>query len=164
VGRGTGFTTGKTGFCNFGTMDPLALIAAILMDDDSIRAIIVEGDDNFRRTFLALLSQRFPFVKFQEEKNGDDVLRKIQGFLPHLLFMELKLPQAKGLELTRRIRHLYPDLVIVIVTGLDLPEYRDAAYERGANYFISKNTCSAKNLLNTVESILRDLETSGSNY
>ncbi|MBW1998375.1 MAG: response regulator transcription factor [Deltaproteobacteria bacterium] len=134
------------------------------MDDDSIRAIIVEGDDNFRRAFLALLTQRFPFVKFQEEKNGDAVLTKIQGFLPHILFMELKLPGAKGLELTSRIRHLYPDLVIVIVTGLDLPEYRDAAYERGANFFISKNTSSAKDLLNTIELILEGLETSGPSY
>lgn len=127
---------------------------------DTIRAMIIEGDDNFRQTFLGLLSRRFPSVRFREQGGGDTTLKDIEVFLPHIVFMDLKLPRMSGLELTKRIKQLYPGLIIVIVTGLDLPEYKDAAHERGADYFISKNTSSAQDVLHIVKNIIKGLESS----
>lgn len=141
-------------------MGTLAPFTKKLMANETIRAMIIEGDDDFRQTFLSLLSLRFPSLIFQEEKDGVGTLKKIKGFHPHIVFMDIKLPKARGLELSQELRQLYPDLVIVIVTGLDLPEYRDAAHKSGADHFISKNTSSAKDVLDIVESILKGLDPS----
>ena len=42
-------------------------------------------------------------------------------------------------------------------TSYDLPEYREAAYRYGANYFLAKGTTNGQKLLGLIESILSDL-------
>jgi len=45
-------------------------------------------------------------------------------------------------------------VVIIILTHHDLPEYREAAYQNGAQYFLSKESTKADEILALVESIL----------
>ena len=50
--------------------------------------------------------------------------------------MDIRLPGENGLELTKRIKMNYPDIIMVILTNYDLPEYREAARESMADYFV----------------------------
>jgi len=65
--------------------------------------------------------------------------------------MDVRLPGENGLELTKKIKAQYPDIIVVIVTNYDLPEYRKAAYESKADHFISKDS-----FLKIINSILQD--------
>jgi CheY-like chemotaxis protein len=118
---------------------------------------MVEDDKNFRQTLRSLLASRFPTLSIEEAGDGPEALEKVEGFLPHLIFMDIKLPGESGLSLTKKIKGLYPQVVVVILTGHDLPEYKEAAYESGANHFASKHASSARDILGLVESILCDL-------
>jgi len=77
-----------------------------------------------------------------------------------LIFVDIKPPSENGLELTKRIRNLDSGLVIIVLTGYDLPEYRKAASANGANYFFFKDVSSVQEILSLVESILLGLEAS----
>jgi DNA-binding NarL/FixJ family response regulator len=59
---------------------------------------------------------------------------------PDTIFMDLRLPGANGLELTQKIKAQSPDTVVVIITNYDLPEYREAAFQSGADHFLSKDS------------------------
>lgn len=118
------------------------------------RILMVEDDRNFRQTLRNLLSSRFPDISLEEAGDGDEALEKIKGFLPDVIFMDIKLPGENGLSLTKRIKDAYPEITVVILTGHDLPEYEEAAFKSGANHFASKHACSAKDILGLVESIL----------
>jgi CheY-like chemotaxis protein len=120
------------------------------------RILMVEDDRNFRQTLRSLLASRFPALSIEEAGDGQEALEKVKGFSPHLIFMDLKLPGENGLSLTKKIKGLYPQIVVVILTGHDLPEYKEAAYESGANHFASKHASSARDILGLVESILCD--------
>jgi DNA-binding NarL/FixJ family response regulator len=118
------------------------------------RILMVEDDRNFRQTLRKLLTSRFPDISLEEAGDGEEALEKIKGFLPDVIFMDIKLPGENGLSLTKKIKDAHPEITVVILTGHDLPEYKEAAFESGANHFASKHASSAKDILGLVESIL----------
>jgi DNA-binding NarL/FixJ family response regulator len=68
--------------------------------------------------------------------------------------MDIRLPGESGLELTLKVKARYPDVVVIIMTSYDTPEYREAAVQAKANYFLSKGSSSKEGILKLVESIL----------
>ncbi len=120
------------------------------------KILIVEDNDNFRQTLKSLLDTRFPSMTFEEARDGSEALEKVSAFDPDLIFMDIKLPGQSGLELTKRIRHSNAEVKIIILTSYDLPEYREAARVGGANYFVSKCSSKAEEILALVESMLSE--------
>ncbi len=118
------------------------------------RILIVEDNAFFLQFFRETLRARFPLLELSEAANGEEAMRQIKAFQPDAIFMDLRLPGENGLELTKKIKAEYPDIVIVIVTNYDLPEYREAAYESKADHFVSKDS-----LLKIINSIMRDRST-----
>ena len=68
--------------------------------------------------------------------------------------MDIRLPGEIGLELTRRIKGLLPATSIAILTTYDFPEYRDAAYQKGADSFLVKGRIAMHELAKLLESVL----------
>jgi DNA-binding NarL/FixJ family response regulator len=73
--------------------------------------------------------------------------------------MDIRLHGENGLKLSRKIKKLCPEIVIGIFTTFDLPEYREAAFENGADFYLNKSSSgNISRLYRIVDSIL-----SGSN-
>ncbi len=121
------------------------------------RILIVEDHQGFRESLKEVLSGRLPYAVVDEASEGSEVLARIETQAPHLVFMDINIPGENGLELTRRIKQSYPGIVIVILTSYDLPEYREAAYRYGANYFLAKSSTNGQKLVGLIESILLEL-------
>ena len=120
------------------------------------RILIVEDHQDFRESLKEVLAGRLPRAEIHEAREGNEVLPKIETHPPHLIFMDINIPGENGLELTRQIKQNFPQIVVVILTSYDLPEYREAAYRYGANYFLAKGTTNGQRLLGLVESILSE--------
>lgn len=116
-----------------------------------MKVLIVDDDDAFRHAVGDLLRAQFPRVEVSEAGNGQEALRRIEGL--DLLFMDISLPEENGLELTAKIKAEHPRLPIVILTIHDTPEYREAALEQGADYFVPKQA-PAEHLLKAARSVL----------
>ncbi len=122
-----------------------------------VTALLVEDNVTFRDSLKETLHTRFPAIGVTEAGDGEEALRKIEACVPDLIFMDIKLPGENGLNLTKKIKTAYPDVVVVILTSYDLPEYREAAFQYHANHFIAKASVSTK-IVEVVESILSGLE------
>ena len=118
------------------------------------KVMIIDDHYTFRKTLRGLLDAKFPFFSYEEAASGKDALQKVKGFLPDLIFMDIKLPGASGLELTKKIKESYPEIIIIILTNYDLPEYREAAKKSGSDYFLSKGISNTKEILELVKSII----------
>jgi len=124
-----------------------------------LSTLIVEANATFRKILINLLAYQFPLMLLDEAASGEEALEKIRDCLPDLVFVDIKLRGDNGLELTREIKKFYPDTIVIVFTGYDLPEYREAASRYGANYFISKGGVStAIEVLGLVQSIGRAKE------
>ena len=104
------------------------------------KTLIVEDNVTFRQMFKESLGSRFPAMEIEEAPDGRDLFNKIESFHPKIVFMDIRLPGENGLELTKKIKKNYPDITVVIVTSYDLPEYREAARESMADYFVPKGS------------------------
>ncbi len=107
---------------------------------DMERILIVEDNAFFLQFLKETLHSRFPSVDILEAANGEEALQKIRTFPPDTIFMDLRLPGENGLELTKKIKAQYPNIIIIILTNYDLPEYREAAYQCRANHFLPKDS------------------------
>lgn len=123
----------------------------------SFKTLIVEDSPFFRQTILEILRNQFPSMILEEAADGKTALTKIEDSLPDLVFMDIKLPGDNGLHLTEHIKKKFPRVIVVILTSYDWPEYREAAFKFGANYFIMKSSSTNKEIVELVESILNEL-------
>jgi CheY-like chemotaxis protein len=124
-----------------------------LMDTSkTLRVLIVEDSTLFRRLFKETLHHRFPSVEIYEAVDGEGALLKVETLRPNLIFMDIRLPGENGLELTQKIKARYPNIIVIILTGYDLPEYREVS-QRYADYFFSKDSSTTENIFTLVESI-----------
>ena len=105
--------------------------------------LLVEDNVSYRRILSDALLLHFPLIGVDEAGNGREALSKVEYQRPDLIFMDIQLPGENGLEVTKEIKRVYNDIVVVILTSNDLPEYRQQAFRNGADYFLSKgdDTC-----------------------
>jgi DNA-binding NarL/FixJ family response regulator len=118
-----------------------------------LKVLIVEDSTLFRQLFRETLRDRFPLIDIYEATDGEEALRKIDTLSPNLIFMDIKLPGENGLELTKKVKARYPNMIVIILTGYDLPEYREVSSQY-ADYFFSKDSATTGNNFALVESIL----------
>ncbi|MGO8988571.1 MAG: response regulator transcription factor [bacterium] len=105
-----------------------------------LRVLIVEDNRIFREAFKKRLDDHFPSIVVEEVANGDEALQKINTASPGLIFMDIRLPGINGLHLTKEIKKNFPGIGIAILTDFDLPEYREAAKQYGADRFFVKSS------------------------
>jgi len=126
--------------------------------------LLVEDDACYRQALSDILISYFPLIDVDEAVDGEEALCKVEYRRPHLIFMDVQLPGVDGLEVTRKIKQVYHDIVIVILTGFDLPEYRQQACRNGADCFLFKedDACTDAILARVEKEIARDRATTGS--
>ncbi|HMK76646.1 MAG TPA: response regulator transcription factor [Thermodesulfobacteriota bacterium] len=105
-----------------------------------LRVLIVEDNRIFREALKKRLDDHFPSIVVEEVSNGDEALQKINTASPGLIFMDIRLPGVNGLHLTKEIKKNFPGIGIAILTDYDLPEYREAARQFGADRFFVKSS------------------------
>jgi len=120
------------------------------------KTMLVEDNAIFRESLRDSLQLQFPAMEIAEAGNGEEALKRIGPLSPNLIFMDVRLPGQNGLELTEKIKKLHPEIIIIILTNYDLPEYREAAARFKADHFLSKDSMTQQDVSAIVKSILSE--------
>lgn len=118
--------------------------------------LIVDDSAAFRQMLKGILISRFPSMHIREARDGNRAFKAIEQQVPDLIFMDVRLPGENGFQLTRKIKEDYPRIVIIMITSYDSPEYREATFDSGADFFVSKKTSTTESILEKVESVFSD--------
>ena len=118
------------------------------------KLLIVEDSVSFRQLLKESLLSRFPLMEVLEAGDGEEALKRVKPFSPDLAIVDIQLPGGNGLDLTKILKAEYPDLKVIVLTIHDTPEYREAAHQSQANYFISKGSSTKEEILALIESVL----------
>jgi len=105
---------------------------------------IVDDDENFRLFVRDSLEHAREFYCVGLYSSGEAALIGIPQSGAQVMFMEVKMPGISGIECTRRLKSLLPDLIIVMGTGLDDPRTIDLVRESGADRFLPKPFTAAQ--------------------
>lgn len=93
-----------------------------------IRVIIAEDETIIRNHIIHKIEQIAPDFRIVASTfNGKDALEAIIQLQPDAVFTDIRMPIVDGIELITRIRPLYPELPIVVLSG-----YNDFEYARQA--------------------------------
>ena len=110
-----------------------------MADKSMFSTLLVEADVSFRQALSDVLFAYFPLISVDEVGDGREALSQVEYWRPSLIFIDIQLPGENGLDVTRMIKRMYGDIVVVILTANDLPECRQQAFRSGADYFLSKS-------------------------
>ena len=117
--------------------------------------MLVDANVSFRQALSDVLLVYFPSMGVEEAGDVTEALSKVECLRPNIIFMDIQLPGGNGLEISKEIKQMYSDMVIVILTTDNLPEYRQQAFENGANHYITKGDDSCmEEILTLIEGVL----------
>ena len=122
-----------------------------------LRILIVEDNKIFREAIKKRLKDDFPSMVIEEAAESEEALQEINKASPHLIFMDIHLPGINGLELTKKIKKDFPAINIAILTDYDLPEYREAASQYGADRFFVKSAFNWDEVVALIKSLQPDV-------
>ena len=80
-----------------------------------MKALIVEDDPGTRRGLES--SIRDFGGETHSVGTAKEAVRALEEFQPHLLIVDISLPDGTGLDILRRAREAQPDLEGVVITG-----------------------------------------------
>ena len=101
--------------------------------------ILIADDRETNRELLSQLLNALGFVT-QEAVNGEDAVRKVYEWRPHVVLMDIAMPVMDGCEATRVIK-TSPDIkdtAIIAVTALAFEEDKKRILAAGADDYMSK--------------------------
>jgi len=106
----------------------------------SMKKIAIVDDHEFFRSGLKLALKRNKTYELAfDAPNGADFLEKMKSDPVDLVLLDLKMPIMDGYETSLRLKELYPDVKIIILSMFDNSEYVQKLIEAGVNGFILKN-------------------------
>ena len=122
------------------------------METSTVRVLVVEDYEPFRRFVCSTLGKRPELQIVGEESDGLEAVHKAEELQPDLILMDVGLPTLNGIEAARRIRKLSPKSKILFVSQESSADVVQAAFRLGALGYVVK-TNAAIELLAAVEAV-----------
>lgn len=106
--------------------------------DFSAYRILLVDDSDFSRSQLRLLLTQHGFTVVAEASNGGEALKLIKEKKPHLVLMDVVMPEISGIELTEKIMTGQMSTAVIIISSLTQDQVVLDAIGSGAVDFIAK--------------------------
>ena len=106
------------------------------MTENKLRILIVEDDENIRKTMKNILQQRG--YETDTAKTGREAEEKAKTRFYNLALLDIKLPDMEGTQLLAKLHENTPKMVKIMVTGYPSLENAMEALNQGANAYVTK--------------------------
>ena len=115
------------------------------------RILVVDDDLESRNILKHMLT--LSHYEVETVKNGKEAVKRLKRAEFNLVLTDLDMPEMDGFTLLSHVKSQYPDIPVVVVTGLISAESRNEALAIGAEGLLSK-PCTKDQLLAIVSEAL----------
>jgi|BarGraNGADG00212_1021973.scaffolds.fasta_scaffold15036_2 two-component system response regulator DevR len=122
--------------------------------DRPLRLLVVDDHEVVRQGLIAFLDRRGQFEVVAEAGTCAEAISQARRFVPDLVLMDVRLPDASGIEACRMVRDEFPAMQVVFLTSSSDEVDIFAAIVAGACGYVLKQTRSAE-LVRTLEAVGR---------
>ncbi|CAM3543555.1 response regulator transcription factor [Paenibacillus lupini] len=105
-----------------------------------IRVAIVDDQLLVRHGFKYIINAQPDMEVVGEASNGHEAVTLADFACPHVLLMDVQMPEYSGIEATRDIMAAWPNCKIIILTTFDTEEYVFQGIRSGAIGYLLKDT------------------------
>jgi len=104
--------------------------------ESKTRILIVEDDENIRKTMKNILQQRG--YETDTAKTGQEAEQKAKAKIYNLALLDIKLPDMEGTQLLAKLHENTPKMVKIMVTGYPSLENAMESLNQGAVAYVTK--------------------------
>jgi two-component system, NarL family, invasion response regulator UvrY len=119
-----------------------------------LRVLIVDDMSAMRLLMKHYLHKNDAVTVVAEANNGEDALKKVQEHQPDVVILDMSMPGAGGVVVSRKIKSLHPNTAVYLCSAYELSEFKELDIGMPADGFIQKS--SLKRELETI--IKKELE------
>jgi DNA-binding NarL/FixJ family response regulator len=77
------------------------------------KLVLIDDDEDVRRGLRHLIEERTSFKVVGEAHDGGIGVQVVDAVVPDVVMIDVHLPHVDGIEATRRIKRLYPDMAVI---------------------------------------------------
>ncbi len=118
-----------------------------------VRILIADDHEVVRRGLRDILEQHQDWQVCGEASNGRQAVELAQKTMPHVVLLDLLMPEMNGLEATRAIKKALPKTEVLIFTVHETDELIRDILSAGARGYILK-TDPSRNVVAAVDSLI----------
>jgi DNA-binding NarL/FixJ family response regulator len=122
------------------------------MRDEPIRLYIVDDHTLFRDGLRALLDSREDMQVVGQASTGMEAVETVATAMPDVVLMDIQMPDMNGIEATRRVLHIRPEISVIVVTMLETDDTVFAALRAGARGYVLKEA-DQDEMLRTIRAV-----------
>ncbi len=116
----------------------------------TIRVFLADDHQLVRQGLRSLLEMEDDILVVGEASNGADALEKIQtGLRPHVVLMDVHMPIMTGIEATRRLQVMMPEVLVIGLTASEDDATIAEMLKAGAVGYVLKSA-AASDLVKTI--------------
>lgn len=125
----------------------------------TIQVVLADDHELVRAGIRSLLSGIRDVEVVAEVRDGEELLRLLESVHPDVVVSDINMPGMDGITAVRRIRELYPQLPVIMLTMNDSADSIKRAVASGANGYIRKDAPAFE-----LETALRSVMATGSYF
>lgn len=120
------------------------------------KILLIEDDDIMSRMYKKLFTYKGYDINVAE--NGEEGFRKAKQFKPDLILLDVMMPKMNGFETLDKLKTeaKTKNIKVILLSNLGLQEELDKAIKKGAIKYVIKNENSPSEVLEIVNSFLRN--------
>ena len=119
---------------------------------EKIRIVLADDHHIVRAGVRQLLEGANDLQVIAEAGDGEEAQNLIQAHKPDVAVLDIQMPKASGIEVTRWVRSHLPEVGVLILTAYDDDPYVMAVLQAGANGYVLK-TGQAEELIQAVRDV-----------
>jgi two-component system response regulator DegU len=125
------------------------------VNNEQVKVIIVDDHQLFREGVKRILDFEEEFVVVAEGESGSEVISLVETHQPDIVLMDISMPQVNGVEATKRLLEVYPDVRVIILSIHDDETYVMHPLGAGAVGYLLKEMATDE-LVNAIRSVCRE--------
>lgn len=118
-----------------------------------IRILFVDDHEVMRQGLIELINRQPDIQVVGEAANGREALDLARNLKPHVVFMDVFMPEMNGIEATRRIKDEMPEIRVIALSMFEDAQIIKSMNHAGAEAFLCKSA-SLSTLLKAIYGII----------
>lgn len=120
----------------------------------TITVVLAEDQGILRSALTVMLSIESDISVLASAGDGTEALRAVGLHHPAVLVTDIEMPQLTGLDLANRVKELYPETRVLILTTFARPGYLRRALDAGAAGYLLKD-CPSTEMADAIRRVAR---------
>jgi DNA-binding NarL/FixJ family response regulator len=110
-----------------------------MLDDQRKRIVLIDDHAVVRQGLEQLLNLGDEFVVCEEAGDAEEGIQTVREMQPDAVVLDIELPGADGIELTKQLLHEFPHLTVIALSAHEEPELAIRAMNAGAMAYVVKS-------------------------